>query len=131
MPADKPKKSVLVIDDDANVAESLRATLEFDGHQVTSILKARDAIGLMQRERFDVVITDILMPDVDGAQVVIAARQNQPGARIIAISGGGTYMTAGEALKLAQKLGATALLEKPFSGTALLDCVNGVPSPKK
>jgi CheY-like chemotaxis protein len=69
------------------------------------------------------VITDILMPDGDGIEVIRALKKAQPHVRIIAVSGGGRHLEASECLKLASGLGAHGVLRKPFRREELLRLV--------
>lgn len=71
----------------------------------------------------DMVITDILMPDGDGLEVITELKRAQPSVRIIAMSGGGHHLRAAECLKFATGLGAHGLLLKPFKREQLLEAV--------
>ena len=77
----------------------------------------------MQTDLFDLVITDILMPEMDGTEVIIKSKKSHPNLPIIAISAGGHGVSASQALELASQK-ADAVLEKPFSKDELLDKVN-------
>ncbi|MES2696217.1 MAG: response regulator, partial [Verrucomicrobiota bacterium] len=69
--------------------------------------------------QIDLVLTDLLMPDRDGLEVITALRVNQPTLPVVAMSGGGE-LPATLYLKLARQLGAKAILEKPFTNEQLL-----------
>ena len=124
-PAKSPK-SVLVVDDEPAVATSIRRILEHAGHRVTCILDARTAKERIEREAFDVIVTDIFMPEIDGAELIQVARKHWPRTSIIAVSGGGSYFTSPEALDIAGKVGANALLQKPFNPAELIACLNSL-----
>ena len=114
---------ILLIDDMAGVRRAVVAMLKRAGHNVTAAERGNEGIELLRKQRFDLVITDMLMPDVDGADVLshISGMPNRP--RVIAISGGGAGLSADTALRLA-KIKADAFLEKPFDSEVLLAAVD-------
>ena len=117
---------ILLIDDVADVRDVLHETLASAGHTVTAIGLGRDAIKALQSAgAFDLVITDILMPDADGLEVIMAAQDLDPKPAIIAISGGGALVPASVTLG-GIKLIADAVLQKPFDAAELLAAVDGV-----
>lgn len=88
---------ILIVDDDAALSESLRSTLQEDGHQVTAAAGGQEGIEAFQSARvklvpFDVVITDLGMPYVDGRQVVASVRATAPHTPIILLTGWGKGM---------------------------------------
>lgn len=113
-------KDVLVVDDEAAILLAVRAVLEHFGHRVTCALGGTAALQQMAAHRYDVIVTDIYMPDIDGAHLIREARRLAATARIVAISGGGVYMGAEETLQVAQRLGATAVLQKPFNPSEIM-----------
>ncbi len=127
MTTPKRQRLVLVVDDEPAIAELVSQTLAAVGYQVSIATDGTTAESLLRSTPFDVVITDMLMPNVDGAQLLLLVRRLRPTARVIAMSGGGANVGAGDALVIAEKLGATTVLQKPFSTTALIDCVDECP----
>jgi CheY-like chemotaxis protein len=117
--------AVLVVDDLADMRKMIRTMLESDGHTVTEARNGRDALDVLRDGHFDIVVTDILMPESDGIELIraIASRANMG---IIAISGGGSYMPATISLAMAEAMGAGMTLFKPFRKQELLDAVNGL-----
>lgn len=111
--------SILLVDDTKETLEVIALCLQSLGHDVTRAHGGNEAIALMEDDRFDLVMTDVLMPDTDGVQVIMAARRLQPEAQVIAMTGGGDFFGARELLKLAGKVGADAQLAKPFSRAQL------------
>ena len=107
--------SILVADDEAGIRELLVYWLQIRGHTVTAAGSANEAMRLFQNQRFDLLITDIVMPDGDGFELIAALRKEQPAARIVAISGGGRYLQGANCLKIARGLGAHAVVMKPFN----------------
>lgn len=114
---------ILLIDDMAGVRRAVVSMLSRAGHTVTAAENGGQGIELLRSRRFDLVITDMLMPDVDGADVLtqVGSLPNRP--KVIAISGGGAGLSADGALRLA-KIKADAFLEKPFEAEALLAVVD-------
>jgi CheY-like chemotaxis protein len=107
--------SILVADDEDSVRNLLVFWLQRLGHDVTSVGNAREAMRYAAEQTFDLVITDVVMPDGDGFELIGALRKAQSAARILAISGGGKFLQGTDCLKVARGLGAHAVLMKPFS----------------
>jgi CheY-like chemotaxis protein len=107
-----------MIDDNEQLRDLLRAALLKMGYEVTSASNGAEAIEAIGKTSFDVVITDLLMPEKDGIEVIGELRRRQPHARIVAMSGGGRGSRE-HYLQTAKGLGAHALLGKPFSVTEL------------
>src|SRR5215831_7102565 len=96
---------ILVIDDEDPIRRLLRAALEQRGHQVVEARQGKEALDLHRSQPVELVITDILMPEKDGLEVIMALRREAPQLKVIAISGGGRFRQT-EALELAEPLGA-------------------------
>src|SRR5687767_11373877 len=111
MPNDKPK--VLVIDDDPGMIDFVHDTLSAHGFQVLSTLSAEQGLRTALHEPVDLIIVDILMPGKDGLETIMELRMRQATAKVIAISGGGSFHLA-NALTWAERLGAQRTLRKPF-----------------
>lgn len=104
---------VLVIDDDPKVRSVVARFVELEGHTVVQAANGKEAIGQLQGDPADLVISDIFMPEMDGIEVLIELREHFPAAKLVAMSGGGA-IAATHVLKTAKALGAVAVLEKPF-----------------
>lgn len=115
--------SIIVADDVDEILELVSEYLAGGGHEVERASTGHDVLRLLSKRHYDLVITDVLMPDGDGLDVVVAARRNYPATRVLAISGGGKYMVAGECLRIAKGVGAHGLLLKPFTRQQLLAAV--------
>jgi len=102
---------ILVIDDEMIVCESCQRILEEEAYEVEIALSGREAFEKMKENPFDIVMTDLKMPEIDGMEVLKKFRKEYPDAIIIMITGYGTAQTAAEALKL----GAFGYLPKPFT----------------
>ena len=115
--------SILVADDEDSIRSLLEHFLKNLGHQVIVVGNAREACEAMAKQPLDLVITDVLMPDGDGLDLISQLRKVQPNARIIAMSGGGRYLEGSDYLKLAKGLGAHAAMMKPFTWKELQDAI--------
>lgn len=111
-------RSILMIDDNPQLRELLQTALTKLGYEVTSASDGAEAIRVIADRTFDVVITDLLMPEKDGIEVIGELKRKQPHARIIAMSGGGRGSRE-HYLQTAKGLGAHVLLGKPFSVSEL------------
>ena len=106
--------SILLVDDSDAIRELMAAALQREGHQVLEASDGKAAIEMMRRQRIDLLITDIVMPDQDGLVTLKLARKMQPELKVIVISGDSPRFAA-LYLDIAQKFGATKTLRKPFS----------------
>ena len=95
------------------------------GYAVVSATDGRAAIKAFDQVAFDVVITDLIMPETDGLELIAFLKKRHPDIPVIAISGGG-LMRADYNLKFARALGAKAILLKPFPNEQLLTTVEYV-----
>src|SRR4051812_21485591 len=118
------EKAVLVVDDEEDIRSLVQLWLTEAGHKVQVAGNARDALQLADKNAFDLVITDVLMPDGDGLELIAALKTAQPSVRVLAISGGGRYIEGDNCLKIAKGWGAHASLMKPFGSEALLAAVD-------
>lgn len=112
--------SILVVDDMEEIRRLLHDWLVDLGHTVGCAAGSRELEKLLQLQHVDVVVTDILMPDGDGLEVMTAVRKIQPWARTLAISGGGAYLQATDCLNVARGFGANGVLLKPFTRQQLI-----------
>jgi CheY-like chemotaxis protein len=114
--------NILVIDDEPGVRTLVRDTLELMGHTVEEAANGIAGVQKFEEAPFDLVITDIIMPDQEGIETIQRLHQLNPKQKIIAMSGGGRTKTV-EFLQIAQKLGADQILKKPFGPSVLRDAV--------
>ncbi|MBZ8140548.1 response regulator [Rubrivivax gelatinosus] len=108
---------ILLIDDDELLRDTLRQMLELDGHAVTEASDGEQGLALFRSRggRFDAVITDMLMPGIDGTRVIVELRRTHPDLAVIAISGGRRVLSPQFNLETAALAGASCQLSKPFS----------------
>jgi len=116
--------SILVADDEKEIRSLLHEWLTTAGHSVVTVASGTEACAAIRRQSFDLAITDMLMPDGDGIDVMTELRKAQPATRILAMSGGGRYTDGRDYLDLAKGLGAEAVLLKPFRWAELLKAVD-------
>jgi len=100
-----------VVDNDTDLARAMTESLERVGFQVTTATSGSEGVRLIHRETFDLVVTDLMMNDVDGMQVLRQARESLPDAEVILVTGHATVPRAVEAMRE----GAYNFLEKPIT----------------
>lgn len=103
----------------------LKRSLERAGHEVLATEHSREGLRMLKASPVDLLVTDIIMPDLEGIELILHLRQTQPSLRIIAISGGG-QSSPDSYLALARRCGAAKVLAKPFPVTDLSDAVTEV-----
>jgi len=114
--------SILVIEDEALVRETIKHGLETGGHEVILAINGRDGVAKLACRPYDVVVTDLIMPEQEGLETIRSIRRDYPDLKIVAISGGGLHLGA-DYLRSARLLGADYAIEKPFPMSRLRDCV--------
>ena len=128
-------QNILVIDDEPDVRDAVKRVLERAGYSVRTADNAIDALAELERVATDVVITDIIMPKINGVQAIESIRKAFPSVRIIAISGGGNFgistyqptaITTTAYLASAEVAGAHLALTKPFESADLIQAVEKV-----
>ena len=110
---------ILVIDDDMVVRETIIQILEDKGYEVISAEDGYRGLAAFRRDKPDLVITDIIMPEKEGIETIRDIRGEYPEAKIIAISGGGRIGNT-DFLKIARQLGASDVIAKPFDPDDLI-----------
>ncbi|MDY0384933.1 response regulator [Trichlorobacter sp.] len=118
--------SILLIDDDPQVRSVLEGFLNHDGHQVVCAANGREATQLLERQDFDLMLTDIVMPDQDGFEVIMHVTLQPDRPRIIAISGGSSRLSQQILLAMASKMRIERVLAKPISYQQLSTAVTEV-----
>jgi CheY-like chemotaxis protein len=103
---------ILLVEDDAEIRRVLRRALKGEGYEVHEAANGDEALQAFQTEPFDLVVTDILMPERDGLETIVSIRREVPSIKIIAISGAPNQELF---LDNASGLGATRVLAKPFT----------------
>lgn len=116
---------ILLIEDEAAFRAVLAKMLVHEGHEVFTASNGREAQLHLDNASFDLVITDVLMPEKDGVEIILSLKRTAPGLKVIAMSGGGR-IASGDYLAIAARLGASATLEKPFTRHTLLQTLQSV-----
>ncbi len=114
---------ILAIDDQKDVLETIAKMLREAGHEVVATQDAKIGLEKIEADGFEVLITDVLMPGMDGVEVVKTLRRRFPDLWIVAISGGSKKTPANLSLKLTQAFGADRVLFKPFRKAELLAAI--------
>lgn len=117
-----PSTSILVVDDDAALCAAVSRVLCGAGYRVSKAMGGIRAQEVLKSERFDILVTDIIMPDGDGIELINAVKWRHPTMRILAVSGRG-HMGTLDLLKMAAMVGADATLCKPLEPENLLSSI--------
>ena len=112
------KLSILIVDDAPEICSLLSHWLR--AHHTASVHSGTDAMSAIALLHFDLVITDIHMPDISGFEVIRQLKKTQPWVKVLAISGGSRYLSAAAGVDQAAELGADGVVLKPFSEERLL-----------
>ena len=128
-------RRILVIDDEPDVRDGIKRVLDRAGFSVRTVDNATDAMLELKRLAADVIITDIIMPKLNGVEAIDCIVREFPMVHIIAISGGGSFdvtvyqpaaITTTAYLAAAKRAGAHCILTKPFESRELIDAVEQV-----
>jgi CheY-like chemotaxis protein len=129
------QERVLIIDDEVDVRDAVKRVLERSGYVVRTAAEVPAALEALRREPVEVVITDIIMPKVNGVDAIHAIRSEFPLVKIIAISGGGNFgitayqpaaITTNAYLAAAERAGAHRILTKPFESSDIVQAIAAV-----
>jgi len=114
---------ILLIEDDSLVRTTLSEFLGEFGHSVTEARDGKEGLRLFRQVDPEVVITDLVMPEIEGMEVLMKLQEYRSTAKVIVISGGLRGDTA-DFLEIARSLGASKVLAKPFTYELLLATLN-------
>ena len=118
----KKQYRILIVDDDDATREILGDLLEIEGYLVSNVSDGITGLELHREKPFDLVITDIIMPNKEGLETIRELRDIYPQVKIIAISGGGRIAPQNY-LVMAEKLGADITFDKPINKEKIIDAV--------
>jgi YesN/AraC family two-component response regulator len=123
--SDANTSRILVIDPDPFTCRGLKELLSAAGYLADTAANGKVALDWLRCNRADLVITEMLMPEMDGIELIQALHRQHPAAKILAISGGGMIPPANY-LRLARALRVDQVLAKPFTRTELLEAVKQI-----
>ena len=106
---------ILVVDDDPDIRGVINEFLRPDGYDVRLAASGREAFSILGFEDVDLVLTDLVMPDCEGIEMIQAIRQRYPAVKTVAMSGA----VFGPYLRAAELLGANAAISKPLNSSLL------------
>ena len=116
---EKPKATILLIDDEQIVHESVRRILESAGYRVDGAFRVAEALDRLRWQSYDLVLTDLMMPDDSGMKAVEAVARDHPNCGVVMFTGYATVESAVESIKL----GALDYLPKPFTPDELTETI--------
>ena len=113
---------ILLVEDEALFAEMIQKTLVAFGYEVVQARNGKEALKLYDPQTMGLVLTDLIMPDLEGVELIVALQRIEPSVRVIAMSGGGRNSPQSY-LMVAERVGAVKTLAKPFSIAELVAAV--------
>lgn len=114
---------ILIVDDEPHMRLLVSSMLESPEHELLTAENGQAALAILRSEPIDVVITDLIMPEKNGIDLILEIRQICPNVKIVAMSGGGGLSGRFDYLPLANLIGATNILRKPFKRDELRHAV--------
>ncbi len=123
---------ILIMEDDEQIQLMLKETLEDEGYEVRVTSNGKEGMHCWHKEPFDLVITDLLMPEKEGLETIMELRRESPTTKIIAMSGGlgGNGLDVFDQLGVAKKLGANRIFWNPVSLPDFLNSVEELLEPE-
>jgi len=116
----EPKARILAVDDEAIILDSFRKIIVAEGYSIDTVEKGQEALGLILKNDYDFVFTDLKMPEMDGVEVAKAVKHLRPDIDVIVITGYASLETAIETMKF----GAMDYVQKPFTEDELVEFLN-------
>ena len=116
---DSPQAKILAVDDEAIILDSFRKILVLEGYSVDTVETGPEALGLIQKNDYDFVFTDLKMPGMDGVELTKAVKHLRPDIDVVLITGYATIESAVEVMKF----GAMDYVQKPFTEDELIEFV--------
>ena len=117
-----PKGRILAVDDQRYFRELLEGMLTEEGFEVQTASGGAEALEILDRAAFDILLTDLVMPEMDGNELVNRVKQRNPDQDIVVVTGVVDVKTAVDSIKL----GASEYLLKPFDRETLASTLEGV-----
>lgn len=117
---------ILVVDDEEHVRDMVTAMIEPLGYDIVVAKNGAEACDVCKAALVDLIITDIVMPEKNGIDLIMETKKEYPDIPVIAISGGGGITGRYDYLEIAKLVGAKNILEKPFSMEELRSAVDNI-----
>ena len=114
-------KSILIVDDNLMMRKLIRNVFREEGYKIEEAKNGNEGLKLAQKNHFSLVITDIIMPEMEGLEFIMQLKRDFPDTKIIAISGSKPYY-----LYVAKKLGIDGVFTKPLNHTEFLNAVRKI-----
>ncbi len=114
---------VLIVDDDEDLRATLALMVRSAGHEAIAPMVGSGLVPVIAAGNYDIVVTDVLMPELDGIEIIKLVRNAKRSCPVIAISGGSPRMPASVGLKLTEAFGANVVLYKPFERAELIAAI--------
>ena len=114
---------ILLIEDDDAIRQLLMENLARDGHAVTTAANGREGLERYRPGAFDLIVTDLIMPEKEGLEMLQELKVRDPNLRALAMSAGGHFRAPENYLRLATLLGAANIIAKPFTRDRFLEAV--------
>ncbi|MBF0284433.1 MAG: response regulator [Magnetococcales bacterium] len=117
---------ILCIDDEASIMKLYQDFLENEDLEIVVACSVRKGLEILRQYSVDLVITDMIMPEMDGIELLRSLHHVAESPPVIAVSGGGSYLNGRELLLIAEVMGVRGTLHKPFTRSELLSMVHRV-----
>ena len=117
---------ILIVDDEVSITKMVEQLLAIQGHQVVCATNGIEALKILGCQAIDLVITDIVMPEMDGYELIMELRKRPDSPKIIAMSGGAVGQYSTELLHTALLMKADKILLKPFDSVSMNDAIGEV-----
>ncbi len=118
----KPKAHILIVDDEADLRTLLRHILTAQGYQITDAEDGEEAIELIKRQKFDIALLDIQMPNINGIQVLKYIKDHSPQTKAVMLTG---YADLKHAME-AKEFGARDFIGKPYKLEDVLSTIEHI-----
>jgi len=114
---------ICLIEDDALIRKTLHKLLSNMDHFVATASNGKEGLALIQSRPFDIVVTDIIMPEMEGIELIRRIHETHPDLKVVAMSGGGRVGNM-DFLKIAKSIGADEIIYKPATKTDFINAID-------
>ena len=117
---------ILVVEDEELMREMLVDIFNDEGHDTSAAVNGVEALKAIEKDSFDLIVTDIVMPEKDGLSVILQTKRDKRDIKVIAISGGDKTFSGKSYLRIARNIGVERTIDKPFKREKVLQAVEEV-----